>query len=1405
MTFACPTPPKDNQMKLKYLSLLSAAVVCLMTSVFAEDALPRGTWNEDFSASLELARQENVPMVLFWGNLSCTYCNRFRRACITTTDERLPEWTEKRPILMVCKDEAFGSTSPDYLAARDWITENSGKDAKTEWPYPVVGIYWRKADGSEIKAFFSGQDRKMAVSTPAGDLLGQFLGSLDQYIGIYSVGSSFVVGQTPCDRLEIVESTRSVDVPVTRSVLAADQVSVLCATFPDGQVQTNRLVWADGEYDRLLTVQVPDGAFRLGGEIALTLVDGEDSAPARSMIAMVEEPENSPKNPRWIGERTADTLAAGEWTMDLDVAKARSAAHGSPTLVLVGGSTWCPDCVKTDAYLVDTEPFKAWLAEADVSCVAIDVPKLPSGGRTSLLSYEATKVSDRYVNATVPAQERMQSGAGYLSRHGISLEDASAIAARNAFLVTNAVPAGLCRPEQMSDDNVETGVFKTGIPCLIILSPDGRTVGRLYQFNNISPADTSSVEAYVNRMREIVALSAELDEEDNADWRSTTTGLERQASVAASLSAMDLADYYRMDPLDFRGNGTISVSATAEAADPAFLDEKNVRLTLYRVDAEGAQPVAVQAVEGSLYHGLSLDVVLDAAAVGWYVAVRALDTSRAFAIDRPDLSITPYTLVSDIDYSKSYPAFQSAVTNVNEKTAGTLRLPVVRFGGGYSGVLSGRVSLDAEATTADPATYSWTDADVSWADGETDVKYVSLTILDDSLFDGERSIVLKLSDFAGDMLLPDAPDGTLTVSVAEDDKPAVGNLAIVGATPACAKTMTVFAVEGSSVEIDIARLGGAKGAVSTLVSSDYGTLSETELTWADNDRKADRRVTLTVPQLAELPASGNFKVTLAPTGITAKSAQKALTVQVVAADAPAFGTETVDWNMRRYVAVSNELTVTGWNGGKLTATKLSGSLPAGVTAKLVTDDAGARLVVAGVPTSAKACQAFYQLKEARPVEGTKRTVSVVGPAIRISCDVREIAVAAGAGESALNPSVAKSRTFSDLPVVDVENGHLIGLLTVTIPQTGKLSAKYRCREGQVSLSAKSWSACDEESGTLTSELTVSKKAYALRVMAAADGALSFELSGDPLVEGRVLTGTHSGLLWSRTDPASAYVGQYTVDCPLAQLVRGAEENVPTGDAWMTLKMTASAAASGKVTYAGCLPNGTSFSGSSVLTPAGENAVLPVLYRTTGDYFTALGELVADAAVLYQKDDHHALYAADGLAARWIHDEAKTDLAAFETTYGLYGAYYDPKEDLEACARTLERFQGVLLSFTASGIIDQVYATVEPEKPVLMSGVANPNAVKLSFTRSTGVARGTFKFRPEEASKDVTATWSGVLMPGWGGCGTCGAGEVFLPLVAGAFCYPSTISYETLSSGRTVLRNLSIKRGAAIALDEAEED
>ena len=252
--------------------------------------------------------------------------------------------------------------------------------------------------------------------------------------------------------------------------------------------------------------------------------------------------------------------------------------------------------------------------------------------------------------------------------------DATEIAARNLLLLNNDTEhGGFCRPENLSSDNAETQRWKTGIPCLVMLRPDGTVAGRLFQFNNVSPGDTSALGAYLERMNELVALCDEPAEEDNADWRTTADVLETNATVEVSLSALDRADWYRLPPVAFLADGAFSVKATTAASDTTMMREDNVQVALWRV---GETTNEVASAKGSLFSGVTLPAALAADGADWYVAVKAIDSSKTFLLERAETSVTGYALTADLGCHASAPVFERAALAVEEKTAGLVAVRV---------------------------------------------------------------------------------------------------------------------------------------------------------------------------------------------------------------------------------------------------------------------------------------------------------------------------------------------------------------------------------------------------------------------------------------------------------------------------------------------------------------------------------------------------------------------------------------------------------------------------------------------------------------------------------------------------------------------------------------------------------
>jgi len=266
---------------------------------------------------------------------------------------------------------------------------------------------------------------------------------------------------------------------------------------------------------------------------------------------------DSPKNPFWIGEKTAATLQFGEWTMDIDVAmekvmsfNGRSAGDRAYALVLVEGYLWCPDCVMADRWFFSYEtngviPFKEWARSRNVALSVVDIPNYSMEGYRygSLLTADTFMTADSYVTGygTWAADEslRYQSGAEYLSVHGISSEAAAAVIERNRCLVqSDTLHGGFRRPESPNS-------YRVGVPTLILLRDDGTVAGRFDAFSWSGPSAYS--ENFLVRLDELLRQADEEAEEANDDWRTTSESIcvgDDSGIAGRTLSHTDLRDVY---------------------------------------------------------------------------------------------------------------------------------------------------------------------------------------------------------------------------------------------------------------------------------------------------------------------------------------------------------------------------------------------------------------------------------------------------------------------------------------------------------------------------------------------------------------------------------------------------------------------------------------------------------------------------------------------------------------------------------------------------------------------------------------------------------------------------------------------------------------------------------------------
>lgn len=405
---------------------IAAALAAAWTMATAAAVTP-GVWNDDFTGSLAYATTNNLPIVVVWGHTGCHYCNNFAKAIETST---VKNWVANHKVVLVHKHVAPSQMKEaDYLAAKNWI-----EDIKDLSDFPFVGMWWKKADGTETKTAFSGRTGMMPATEPKKDLAGQFAATLELYFSESTGGGTtpatptnstetatsgdayFTVGGTTYDRLEAEPSTASVAVPIARKTSANGAINTLEILHPGAKAaETANIVWTAGESNKLVDVALPSTK-RAGKQTVLTLKDADGKTLTTSTITYVATQANAVTNPKFVGE----SFGWGEWTLDYAAAKAK----GGYTLAVFNGTLWCPYCYGIEHSLFASSKFKSWAKSNKVALAMFDQSKASSpataagSGQARLLTYTAGDSSTLGGKA---------SGASYLSRKGISQSAAQAV------------------------------------------------------------------------------------------------------------------------------------------------------------------------------------------------------------------------------------------------------------------------------------------------------------------------------------------------------------------------------------------------------------------------------------------------------------------------------------------------------------------------------------------------------------------------------------------------------------------------------------------------------------------------------------------------------------------------------------------------------------------------------------------------------------------------------------------------------------------------------------------------------------------------------------------------------------------------------------------------------------------
>ncbi len=1413
--------------RLVAVAIAATHATCMALNVSSGEIEP-GRWNSNFALGKKYAEANNIPLVLFAASSTCSNCEALKGAL---TDGKVDAWMEERQMVMVL--------ATDDSAATDFARNNSKM-------LPYICVYWPKTDGLVSTNRFSGLLGRMTVD--GGSLADQFMASVDYHTsgwaGVFK-GAEFKVGDVEGSRLEaIAGKTKFVDVPLIRTPIYADNPdeTYMISTFPGVMSPvTNIIVWAAGETNKLPRLVFPAAYIaRNGDRILVELTDGTEVGRRSSAITIVPEPGNSSVNPLWLN----DDFQFGRFTFDYTaatnaVAEKIAIGERAYTIVLFTGALWCPYCNGLEKSLLSDSRFYEWAESNNVALVVFDQGRASSPATAAgtlaprLLTYEP----DPRLEAAVAV-----SGAGYVSRHAVERADAEMILAMTTYytkkwLAPQSTAARLSQPTFLLVENDEVKARFSA----------QRNAERVYD-----------VEENIARLNDFLHLSD--GDGEAANYTSTTPLTYNIGNTAtSSLQISDRVDYYRINGLH-PGRLEVAMKPSSSLTDVIFslvIGEKAIAAgtnglssVVSQADlSAGAAYLKVEAypspaskifVDGGV-NTSSFDLTFSSSiilvpeeknnhvfATGEYmveverdVVYRlagfeesditdnfvSIDDEKGLYSPKFDGVVELTATAADASYQIWRPgdiSFDDAVINVEEST-GEIEI-CIRRTGGTSNKAKVVIDIDSAASVASPlATYNWEATELSWEDGESGPRTATLALYDDTVADGDRTLVLQIKKILGEGLTISSP--TCRINIAEDDAPARGYLALSPVSPMAAGKARVIACETNMLTMCVKRLAGSVGAAGVKVKLSDNSLTPVSLAWDDNDRKPTKFFTLDLSQRPE-GAATDFSVVLEEATLPVAQGANAITVKTTPAEAPFFAAESVQLAFTRYVAGSQVIAIAGAQSSDIDAAKISGGMPPGLAT--ATDGARGLFVVSGTPTAAGEWECIYQLYQKR--DG----VHVAGGIVRLTISVADPVERAKNDGSDSVLAVATAFQAADIPVYDSALKRITGLITISIRPTGRNSAKYICAGGIKAMTSTSWLSYNEKDNSYTAELSSRDGAYNATIVVASDGSISGNVT-DPAFVYDELTLTSLGSVWSANYRAEAFAGRYTIAFAPSVRISGGESAAVTGCAGFSAKLVgASAMKSGRMAIAGRLPNGKTVSGNFTLAPksAGATATLPIYIRSSGDIFAGAVQLAANAYETYlDNGGHQAIVDESGIETAWSHTEQKTSTASFAMAYTAYGSYYDPDEDLSSCLEATDVSKSLNITVwsdelpssrqygSASESFSAGIAEVDTSGIVLSSA----NGLTLRFNKTTGIITGSAKI--PYSNKIVNASIYGVVLPGWTGCG-CVEGEIDLPFMLGSCWFSDRFYYSKDYQSCTELsepdRVITIKRGCRITAETTAE-
>lgn len=293
-------------------------------------------------------------------------------------------------------------------------------------------------------------------------------------------------------------------------------------------------------------------------------------------------------------------------------------------------------------------------------------------------------------------------------------------------------------------------------------------------------------------------------------------------------------------------------------------------------------PSFVTIPAGSASASFNVTPVADAATEGDEALVVRVLAGASYQIDAADANAT--VSINETVPQTGHVQFSATTFNVTENVAsGTGTLTVTRSGG-TDGALSVNYTITGGTATAG-ADYTVVSGTLSWADGDTAPKTISIPVLNDAAVEGTETVIVALSSPSVANAL--GSPAVATLAIGDDETPggfdAGGGNNNGGTTPPPATpgvgtlqftATTITVAENAGVAtIPVSRTAGTTGVVtvsyytlaySATSGADY-TGGGGTLTWADGDT-ADKFITIPILNDAIAEPSEYFKVALQSPG-----------------------------------------------------------------------------------------------------------------------------------------------------------------------------------------------------------------------------------------------------------------------------------------------------------------------------------------------------------------------------------------------------------------------------------------------------------------------------------------------------------------------------------------------------------